>query len=74
MDCCKKMHNEQMSSAGEGQTPGMRAKLRKEKNGIEEKIYLLYNLLMRKEDNEIQIENIGDLESYPAPVFKSTNF
>lgn len=75
MGCCKKMHNEQMSSAGKRQTPGMRVKAKKrKKNGIKEKIYLLYNPLKSKEDNVIHIENIRDLESYPASVFKSTNF
>lgn len=57
-----------MSSAGEGQIPGMRAKAKKRKKWDQKNIYLLYNPLKSKEDNIIQIENIRDLESYLAPV------
>lgn len=44
---------EQMSSAGEEQTLGIRAKAEKWRNGVKDKMYLLYSPLKNKGDKII---------------------
>lgn len=46
----QKIGKEQMSSAGEEQTPGIRAEAENRRNGVKDKMCLLYNPLKSKGD------------------------